>query len=145
MKKHRLDQKALKHGKWGGLAKEFPKPNPLVRKAHKETLRLAKLEVELNRKHPEPLSLFNKRLKAGEIPERPVRKGFATLGQIANAASAMADWDHSDPFAYNRTALYVRQGYLRSEEVVKEMTQRTIARRVAKAREAENAAHEPRT
>lgn len=116
----------------------FPAPNSLVRVKHKAELKARKVQLELDRKHPEPMSLMHKREKNGSLNE-PSRKGMATLGQIANAARAMADWDSSDPFAYGRTALHVSQGFLDPELVVKEMTQRTVARQVAKRREVDNA------
>lgn len=75
-------------------------------------------------------------LDAAEFP--PYRKPEVTLGKIEKAATAMAEWDNSDPFAYGRTALHVKQGYLDPNEVIKEVTQRTAARRVARAREVDN-------
>ena len=108
-------------------------------KTHKERVRLNKVQEELDRKHPEPMSLFHKREKTGEIPNQPLKKPEYSKGVVEKAAAAMADWENSDPFAYGRTALHVRQGYLDPREVVKEMGQRTIARRVAKVREVENA------
>jgi hypothetical protein len=90
-------------------------------------------------KKPEPMTLLHNREKGVDQGIYSSPKGVATLGEIDKAATAMAEWDNSDPFAYNRTALYVRQGFLDPNEVVKEMGQRTIARRVARAREVENA------
>lgn len=138
MKTHRLDQKALKRGKWAGPLKTPPTANIKKRPVHKGLLHSAKVQEELNKKHPEPMTLFHKREKAGEIPAKTLPKPEVTLGQIDKAATAMAEWENSDPFAYSRTALHVKQGYLRADEVIKEMTQRTIARRVAKAREVES-------
>lgn len=116
-----------------------PGPNPASRPEHKLRLLAAGVQAELNRKHPEPMSLFHKREKQGAIPEIPLPKGLATLGEIAKAADAMAAWENSDPFAYRRTALHVHQGYLNSREVVEEMTQRTLARRAARAKEVDRA------
>jgi hypothetical protein len=99
---------------------------------------LIKVAEELNRKHPEPMSIFHKREKNGEAGDRAYPKGAATLGQIDRAAAAMAAWDNSDPFAYGRTALHVKQGYLHPEEVVSEMSKRTIARAAARAKEGAN-------
>lgn len=117
------------------VPQERPTAKPEVRKNHKEALRLNAQEAERNKKHPEPMTLMNKLAKEGSPPSP---KGLATLGQIEKAASAMAQWDNSDPFSYGRTALHVRQGYLRSDEVIKEMGQRTLARRAAKIREVDN-------
>lgn len=116
--------------------------NPLSRKVHKEMLRLDKLAVELNKKHPEPMSLFRKRERDGEIPAIMLPKPDVTLGKLEKAARSSAEWNNSDPFAYGRTYLHVKQGYLRADEVIKEMTERTTARRVAKAREVERAKSE---
>lgn len=102
-------------------------------------LKEEKAVKELNAKHPEPMSIFHKREKSGEIPSERLKKPDVTAGQAAKAGEAMAAWDNSDPFAYGRTVLYVKQGYLRSDEVVKEMSQRTLARRVAKSREVDSA------
>lgn len=92
----------------------------------------------MKEKHPEPMSLMHKRQKEVDAGLHDPVKG-QTLGQIAKAAAAMAAWDNSNLFAYGRTALHVKQGYLRSEEVVKEMQQRTIARRAAKVKEVDDA------
>lgn len=118
--------------------KEFPKPNLLVRIEHKKAIRLNAVAAELDRKHPEPMMLFHKREKAGEIPAFP-RKPEITRGEASQAAEAMAAWDNSDPFAYGRTFLHVKQGYLNSREVVEEMHKRTVARKIAKAREVDRA------
>lgn len=133
MKKH-----ADKFGRKANPLK-IPQPKANKRPVHKAFLHLAKLGEELNRKHPEPMTLIHKREKAGEIPLHRLPKPQVSLGKIEKAAGAMADWDNSDPFAYGRTALHVRQGYLEADLVIKEMTQRTTAHRVAKAREVENA------
>jgi len=108
-------------------------------KGHKEAVRLNKIAAELDRKHPEPMSLMHKREKQGEIPSAPMKKPEHAKGVVERAATAWAEWENSDPFAYGRTALHVRQGYLDPKEVEREMGQRTIARRVAKAREVEHA------
>lgn len=148
MKKHRFNQKDLKHGPWKGPAKPelIPAPKPLVRKAHKETLRLAHLASELNRLHPEPMTMMRKREKEIDSLTRlndgsfaVYRKPQVTLGQIDKAATAAAEWDLNDPFAYGRTALHVKQGYLDADMVIKEMSLRTIARRSAKAKEVDSA------
>lgn len=117
----------------------IPAPKANKRPVHKENLRLRKAEAEYNRTHPAVMQLFRKREKDGEIPEKTLARPMVSLGQIDKAASAMAAWDNSDPFAYGRTALYVKQGYLQSDVVIKEMSQRTMARRIAKAREVDNA------
>lgn len=118
--------------------KEFPVTKPEKRKAHKEVLRLNKVAEELNKKHPEPMTLFHKREKQGEIPAFRVRPEV-TKGAAHKAAEAMAAWDNSDPFAYGRTYLHTKQGFLNSKVVVEEMHNRTVARRVAKAREVDRA------
>lgn len=122
---------------------EFPTPKITVRPDHKKALRLNAVAVELNRKHPEPMSLFHKREQMGEIPPRH-RKPEITRGEAERAAEAMAAWDNSDPFAYGRTFLHTKQGYINSREVVEEMHKRTVARRVAKAREVDNAKQQPK-
>lgn len=112
--------------------------NPKKHPVHKANLLSARVSAELNKKHPEPMNFMHKRQKNVDLGLYDPQRG-ATLGQIEKAASAMAAWENSDPFAYGRTALHVRQGYLRSDEVVKEMTMRTIARRAAKVKEVEDA------
>lgn len=92
----------------------------------------------MKEKHPEPMTLIRKREKQLDAGLFDPVKG-QTLGQIEKAGQAMAAWDNSDPFAYGRTALHVKQGYLRSEEVVKDMHMRTIARRAAKVKEVDDA------
>lgn len=85
---------------------------------------------------PEPMNLLHKREKMiDEMFPLPYRKPEVTLGQIEKAARAMADWDLSDPFSYGRTALHVRQGYLEPAEIIKEMSERTLARRAARRKE----------
>jgi hypothetical protein len=116
-----------------------PDPKPSKRPQHKARLAQERLNAATNAKHPEPMSLMHKREKAGEIPAHVLPKPLHTLGKIDNAATAMAQWDLSDPFSYNRTALYVKQGYVHPDDVVKEMTTRTIARRAARAKEVDNA------
>lgn len=118
--------------------KPFPAPSLASRPYHKSAVHARKVQLELDKKHPEPMTLMHKREKNGEL-NSPSRKGTATLGQITKAARAMADWDSSDPFAYGRTALHVSQGFLDPEMVIKEMTQRTVARQVAKRREVDDA------
>lgn len=117
--------------------KPFPTPNPLSRPVHKATLKTERAETEFNRQHPQPMTLMHKREKAlGDIPWR---KPEVSKGQIEAAANAMAAWDNANPFAYGQTALYTTQGYLRSDEVVKEMSQRTLARQAAKRKEVDDA------
>lgn len=99
----------------------------------------ANVEAEKNRKHPEPMSLFHKREKQGEIPPERLPKPEYGMGTVETAARAVADWENSDPFAFKRTMLHVRQGYLDPKELVKEYTQRTLARRAAKIKEADSA------
>lgn len=95
-------------------------------------------QAELDKKHPEPMSLMHKREKMGEIPARRVKPEIPA-GVAERAADAMAAWDNSDPFARGRTLLHVKQGYLDAGEVEKEMSLRTIARRAAKAKEVDRA------
>jgi hypothetical protein len=87
-------------------------------------------------KTPGTLHLFNKRYTdvVQHLPTK-YRKPEVTRGKIEAAATAAATWDNSDPFAYGRTALHVKQGYLDPEKVVEETHKRTIARRVARERD----------
>lgn len=120
-----------------------------VRPIHKQNLANARLNAEQNKKHPEPMSLFRKREKEldrqfssvvnGERVELPRIKPEVSKGDVEKAADAAASWDLNDPFAYGRTALHVKQGYLRSDEVVKEFSMRTIARKAAKVKEIDDA------
>lgn len=106
----------------------------------REARLIANTAAELNKKHPEPMSLFHKREKMGEIPKGDFfiyRKPEIPAGVAERAADAMAAWDNSDPFARGRTLLHVKQGYLIPSEVEKEMSLRTIARKAAKVREVE--------
>jgi len=66
---------------------------------------------------------------------RPYRKPEVSPGRVEQAAQAVAAWDNSDPFAYGRTALYARQGYIDVEETVSSMNKRALARKVAKERQ----------
>lgn len=88
-------------------------------------------------KHPEPMSLMHKREK--DLPPLPYRKPEVTQGAAEKAAGAMADWDNSDPFSYGRTMLYVKQGYIDPRDTIKDMSKRTLERRLAKVREIEDA------
>lgn len=117
--------------------KPFPVPNPKSRPVHKATVLALKVRNEQDRQHPEPMTLMHKREKNGEIVENRI-KGNIPPGPIAKAARAMADWDNSDPFSYGRTALHVSQGYIAPDDIVAEMTHRTIARQAAKRREVDN-------
>lgn len=65
------------------------------------------------------------------------RKPEVSLGKLDAVARAVADWDLSDPFAYGRTYLYAKQGYIEPEEIIKDYHMRTLARRVARVREVE--------
>lgn len=109
------------------------------RPIHKANLLAAVVAAEKIRKHPEPMSLFHKREKAGDVPPHVLPRPDHGIGTVFKAATAMADWDNSDPFAFKRTVLHLRQGFLDPDTVIKEMGQRTLARRVAKAREVDNA------
>lgn len=108
---------------------------------HKKARLAAQVAAELNKAHPEPMSLIHKRQKnvdAGIFdPSHP--KNRPSLGMTDKAATAMAEWDNSDPFAYGRMALHVKQGLVDPAEIIKEMSQRTTARRVARAREIDRA------
>lgn len=130
----------------------FPAVSLASRPVHNIAVANAKKTAELNRKHPEPMTLMHKREKeldkyfsykdaAGHIIENLYarRKPEITFGLAEKAAKAMADWDNSDPFAYGRTFLHVKQDYVNGIDIVKEMSQRTTARRAAKAREVDNA------
>lgn len=113
-----------------------PSPKPEKRKVHKEMVRHAAHVAAVNKAHPEPMTLMHKREKMiHEDFARVYRKPPVTLGMIDKAAAAMAAWDNSDPFAYDRAALYVKQGYINPEEALTEMHKRTVARRVARERE----------
>lgn len=113
------------------------KPNK--RPNHKARLRLNEIAEGIAKAHPEPMTLMHRREKDGELPVRKLPKPLHTLGTIDKAATAMAAWENSDPFSYNRTALYVKQGYIDPKEVIEEMSKRTIARRVAREREVDRA------
>jgi len=112
-------------------------PKPDKRANHKARLLQERLNAEKDKRHPEPMSLFHQRERDGEVPSSVRPKPQVTKGMIDKAATAMAEWDNSDPFAYARTALHVKQGFLNPREVVEEMQKRTVARRVARAREVE--------
>jgi hypothetical protein len=118
--------------------KSPPSPKSAKRPNHKRQLRLNEANEAISRLHPEPMTLIHKREKMIREDFPPVyRKPPHTLGTIDKAATAMAQWENSDPFSYNRTALYVRQGYLEPQLLIEEMEKRTLARRVARAREVE--------
>lgn len=112
---------------------------------HKAERKRAAAIAEQEHKHPFLLGLLHKReqMDADTMPRRDghVIRPEVSKGKVDKAARAMADWENSDPFSYGRTALYVRQGYLDPEEVIKETQQRTLARRVAKEREIEREQH----
>lgn len=113
----------------------------LLRKKNRIAAReAAKKLQDSEHRRPALLGLFHKReqelgLTAASFP--PYRKPEHTIGLKEQAAHAMAEWDSSNPFAYGRTYLHAKQGYIDPAEVVKEVTQRTVARRVAKVREVE--------
>lgn len=149
MKKHRFNIKDLKKGKPGGPAKPFPTANPKSRPDHKaEVLRVMKRD-ELDKARPEPMGLMRKREKeipsdlAAELSVRRCGKVYCppevTAGVIEQTAKVVAAWDNSDPFAYGRTALHVRRGLIISRDLVKEMSQRTLARQAAKRKEVDDA------
>lgn len=116
----------------------------------KDRNRLNAIEAEKNRKHPEPMTLMKRRFESGEVPSeadakismsrcgRQFCKPEVTPGAAEKAAQAMAEWDNSDPFAYGRTLLHVKQGFVSANTFVEEMQKRTIARRAARIREIEN-------
>ena len=110
-------------------------PNPLARPNHKRHLIEARLNAEESRRRPEPMTLMHKREKFLHL--EPEGKPDHTAGTVDKAARAIADWDLSDPFAYGRTALHVRQGFLDPKEITEDYYKRTVARRVARAREVE--------
>lgn len=118
---------------------EARKAYGMKRPLHKMRIAQAALQAERDRKHPEPMSIFHKREKQKEIPEVKLPKPMVTLGQIEKASFAMSQWENSDPFSFDRTALHLKQGYLNADDVIKEMGQRTLARRAAKVREVDNA------
>lgn len=152
MKKHRLDPKLNKSGKYKPLTGAvLPPRNSKSRPVHKEAVFELKARIEQDHLRPEPMQMMHKRIKDGEIPGdviaelNMIRCGRVycppevTAGVVESGARAMADWDNSDPFAYGRTALYIRQGYVWSAGIVKEMTQRTMARKAARRKEVEDA------
>lgn len=106
-------------------AKKAINPNPFPK--------IASLPRE---KHPEPMTLMHKRER--DLPDTH-RKPDVTMGLASKAAGAMADWDNSDPFAYGRTYLHVKQGYESPYDILKDIPKRTLERRIAKAREVEDA------
>jgi hypothetical protein len=106
---------------------------------HKKVVLAEKVAAELNRKRPEPMTLLHKRLQEVDLGLFTGKKNNVTLGMQDKAASAMAAWDNSDPFAYGRTVLHLRQGYVEATDIIKEMGQRTLARRAARIKEVEDA------
>lgn len=97
----------------------------------------AKVAAALDQKHPEPMSLMHKREKQGEVPLAALPRPEVTLGKLEKVGRAVAAWDKSDPFAYGRAYLHAKQGFIHPEDTIKEMDQRTLARKIAKAREVE--------
>jgi hypothetical protein len=110
--------------------------------------RTARLNAENAKKHPEPMFHFARRqdtkvsrptLIELDAQDTEILKREATLGRIEKAARASAEWNNSDPFAYGRTALHVKQGYLDPEAVEREFRNRTLARQAAKRKEVDDA------
>lgn len=99
----------------------------------------AKVQAALDAKHPEPMSIFRKRERLPELNGGEYHKPEVTLGMKDKVASAVAAWNNSDPFAYGRAYLHVSQGYIHPEDTIKEMSQRTLARRAAKIKEVDDA------
>lgn len=97
------------------------------------------MDKKLKEEPAQPMALMRKRERMidTEYP-LPYRKPLVTLGTTERVAKAIADWDKSDPFAYGRAALYIRQGYIDPKEVEKEVHLRTKARRDAKIKEVEH-------
>lgn len=125
-----------RHADKFGRKSKGPGPGPEIgkRKPHKAAIVEARKVAEHDKKHPEPMSIIRKREK--DLPISHV-KPEVTPGKVETAAAALASWDNSDPFAYGRAALHLRQGYLDPAEVIKEYGMRVIARRAAKVREVE--------
>lgn len=109
----------------------------MIRPVHKARIAAEKVAAALNLKHPEPMSLMHKREKQGEVPPIALPRPEVTLGKLEKVALSVAAWDKSNPFAYGRAYLHAKQGFIQPEETIKEMDQRTLARKVAKAREVE--------
>lgn len=139
MKKHRKTPR-----------KEPSVPNPLSRPVHKANIINAKKTTAVDYAHPEPMSLMRKREKEldrqfsyidrnGKRHEAPHRKPEVTNGSADKAATAAAEWDLNDPFTYSRTFLHTKQGYINSDDAVKEFAMRTLARRAARIREVDSA------
>lgn len=98
----------------------------------------------MNIKLPEPLQTMLKRYDYIERNEpknyvKPQDRpgNYLPEGQIQAAAEAVASWDLSDPFAYGRTALHARQGYLDAKKTAEDFHLRTVSRRTARVREVE--------
>jgi hypothetical protein len=86
---------------------------------------------------PEPMHTMQRRYEYIERhePKQYVKPQYMPAGVVETVARAVADWDLSDPFAYGRTALYARQGYIDVEQTIADYNLRTIARKAAKRRE----------
>lgn len=88
----------------------------------------------------EPMHIMLKRYDEIERTTSEVyRKPQHSLGTLDNVARAVADWDFSDPFAYGRTYLYAKQGYIEPADITKDYHLRTVARRAARAKEVDEA------
>lgn len=113
-----------------------------IRPLHKARIAAEAVSAALNFAHPEPMSYLHKRER--ELPLRPLpRPTEFGIGKVFQAATAQAEWDNSDPFAFKRTVLHIRQGFVSPEDIIKEATRRTNARRVAKAKEVDDAKNKP--
>lgn len=125
--------------KFGKTYKAPPEAKTIKRKVHKARLAQERLNEALNKSNPEPMRFMHKRAKELDklLGNSTYRKPEHSPGTVQTVAIAVAEWDLSDPFAYGRTKLHAKQGYIDPLKVTDEMKQRTIARRVAKAREVE--------
>lgn len=92
----------------------------------------AKRLRELAKKAPEPMSLMLAKQHealdgAHALPEK-YRKPLFEANAVDNAAGVYSRWDNSDPFARARMAHYLRQGYDKPSEVLKEFHPKLQAR-----------------
>lgn len=94
----------------------------------------------LSQRFPEPMTLMERRRKELDRvfgpDNKPWPKPKVDWAKTEEAAQLTADWDRTDPFAYGRVKLHMRQGYVNVDQQAREMKARLLAQKIANERAA---------
>lgn len=91
----------------------------------------------------EPMTLMHKRQREIDSTQPATilamgkwsyHKPQHSKGVLEATAHAVASWEISDPFAYGRTYLHTKQGYIDPLQTIADMSSRVAARRAARAK-----------